>query len=195
MLPRKCSRLGPAFWNLNKYPAFSSSWVEKCYSDWTRDTKKEGDLTQKSREMCIQWRKYGRLMPVTFAGCTVKQRLQTAGDTRDLEGYSVCTYMYTPTAMVVSQRGACSTSQEAQEWTKPRCPRMLTCWVRQSLTRAFSPIFPFFNSRPAQHRYEKPKRPFAFVKVWMTHKPPKHSLTHQLGVTTTLQHSSTDCNP
>ena len=97
MLPRKCSRLGLAFWNLNKYPAFSSSWVEKCYSDSTQDQKKKGDLTQKRRETCIQWHTYGqqKLMPVTFAGCTVKQWLQTGGDTRDLEGYSVCTYMYT----------------------------------------------------------------------------------------------------
>lgn len=161
MLPRKCSRLGPAFWNLFKYPAFSSSWVEKSYSDRTPDTKKGGDLSQKSREMCIQWRKYGRqkLMPVTFAGCTVKQRLQTAvtpGIWRGIACVHICT---PPTAMVVSQRGACSTSQEPQEWTKPRCPRMLTRWVRQSLTRAFSPIFPSFNSHPAQHHCEKLRRP------------------------------------
>lgn len=98
MLPRMCSRLGLAFWNLNKYPAFSSSWVEKRYSDSTQDKKKEGDLTPKSREMRIQRHKVGqqKLMPVTVTGRTVKQGLQTAGDTRDLEGYSVCTYIHTP---------------------------------------------------------------------------------------------------
>lgn len=99
MLPRKCSRLGLALWTLNKYTSFSYSWVEKRYSDSTQDQKtkkkKGGDLTQKSREMRIQ-HKYGqqKLMPPKFVGCTVKQWLRTAGDTRDLEGYRVCMYVY-----------------------------------------------------------------------------------------------------
>jgi len=28
--------------------------------------------------------------PFTFAGCTVEQRLQTIGDPRDVEAYSLC---------------------------------------------------------------------------------------------------------
>lgn len=71
--------------------------MEKRYSDSTQDQKKKrGDWTQKSREMRIQQHKYGqqKLMPPKFVGCTVKQWLRTAGDTRDLEGYRVCMYVY-----------------------------------------------------------------------------------------------------
>lgn len=49
----------------------------------------------------------------------MKQWLQTTGDTRDLEGYRMCTYTYTsPTAMVLISVG-CATPQEPQEQPKP----------------------------------------------------------------------------
>lgn len=123
MLPRKCSRLGLTFWSLNKYPAFSNSWVEKCYLDSTHDKQKEADLTQKRREMCVQWHKCGQQELSHLQDALSKSGSRPQVTPVLWRGIARARVSTPPTAMVHSQRGVCSTPQEPRERTQPQCQR------------------------------------------------------------------------
>lgn len=96
-----------------------------------------------------------------FAGCPVGQWLQTLGDTSGLEVYSMCMCIY---SLTQHGSGASSTSGNHRDGQNQGVRALLTCWVRQSLASAFSPIPPSFTRHPAQHHYEELRTPLAFSK-------------------------------
>lgn len=149
------------------------------------------DFAQKSREMYAQRHEHGqqKLTPITLAGRAVKQWLQTTGDTRDLEGYRMCTYTYTsPTAMVLISVG-CATPQEPQEQPKPGYQKITEMLGETKPNRGILPNPCSFDGHPSQSHSEKLRR-FTSLKIWTTYKPPSqpHALAWCYNYSTAFNH-------
>lgn len=154
--------------------------------------QKGDDLAQKSS---AQRHKHGQLTPITFAGRVVKQWLQTTGNTRDLEGYRMRTYIYTsPTAMVLISVGRATRLRNHRSSPNLDIRKSPRCWVRQSPTEAFLPILvPSTGILPKA--ILKSLGDYLLPLKFGQRTNLLASLTHWLGVTTTAQHSTTASNP